>query len=210
MNPLLSIWSQPTKTLEYILEKKSVGYGFFIFLLSAISTGSVAFATTGIFGGMPLALIIILSIIIVYGGSLIGWVINAALYTWVGKWLGGRGKFSDMIHITPAPAITAIWLAPMNFLLIAVYGSRLFEIPTDNLGITNLPLGIYFLQNLITIGFGIYGTVIACKGVGLVHGFSAWRGLGVIAIIVGIFIVIGIVLALTIGVIIISMFSTIG
>ncbi|MFS0691051.1 YIP1 family protein [Sporosarcina sp. 179-K 8C2 HS] len=208
MKPLISIWSQPTKTLQYLLEKKSVGYGFLIFLLSSISTGSIAMATAGIFGGMPLAFIIIVSIIMTYGGSLIGWVINTAMYTWVGKWLGGTGKFSDMIHITPAPAIVAIWLAPMNFLLIAVYGSRLFEMPTVNLGITNLPLGIYFLQNLITIGVGIFGTVIACKGIGLVHGFSAWRGLGVVAIIIAIFFVIVFLIALVFGAIIFSIIAS--
>lgn len=210
MNPLLSIWSQPTKTLQYMLEKKSVGYGFLIFLLSSISTGSIAMATTGIFGGMPLALIIIFSIIMTYGGALLGWVITAAMYTWVGKWLGGRGKFSDMVRITPASAILMIWLAPLSFLLIAVYGSRLFEVPTDNFGITNLPIGIYFLQNLITIGVGIYGTVITCKGIGLVHGFSAWRGLGVVAIITGIFIVIFFVIGIAFAAIIFSILSSIG
>ena len=208
MSPLLTIWSQPTKTLQYMLEKKSVGYGFLILLLSSISAGSVAMATTGIFGGMPLALIIIVSIIITYGGALIGWVITAGMYTWVGKWLGGRGTFTDMIHITPASSILTIWLAPLNFLLIAVYGSRLFEMPTDNFGITNLPLGIYFLQNLITIGIGIYGTVIACKGIGLVHGFSAWRGFGVVAIIFGIFLVIMVLIALIFGAIIFSIIAS--
>ena len=110
MNPILTIWSKPTETLNYILENKTVAYGFIIFLLSSISTGSVAMATTGLFSGMPIALIVILSIIITYGAALIGWVIIAALYTWVGKWLGGRGKFSDMIRVTPASAILSFGL----------------------------------------------------------------------------------------------------
>jgi hypothetical protein len=210
MNPLLTIWSQPTRTLQYMLEKKTAAYGFLIFLLSSISTGSVAMATTGIFGSMPLPFILLLSIIMTYGGALIGWVITTALYTWVGKWLGGKGKFSDMLLITPASAIPMIWLAPMNFLLVAVYGSRLFEVPTENFGITNLPIGIYLLQNLIMFGVGIYGTVIACKGIGLVHGFSAWRGLGVVAIITGIIVVIGIIIAMAFAAIIFSLFTTFG
>ena len=115
-----------------------------------------------------------------------------------------------MVHVTPAATIISIWLAPLNFLLLAMYGSRLFEVPTDNFGITNLPLGIYFLQNLITIGLGIFGTVIACKGIGLVHGFSAWRGLGVVAIVAGIFILLGILFAVIIGIIIMSLFTSLG
>ena len=98
----------------------------------------------------------------------------------------------------------------MNFLLVAVYGSRLYEVPTENFGITNLPIGIYLLQNLIMIGVGIYGTVVTCKGVGLVHGFSAWRGLGVVAIIFGIFVVITIIISIAFAAIIFSLFSTFG
>lgn len=207
MHPLLSIWSQPTKTLRYLLEKKSVGYAFFILLLGSISSGSIAMATTGWFTGLPVFAIVIISIIITYIGALIGWIIMSALYTWIGKWLGGTGTFSEMIHITPASSIPMIWLAPMNFLLLAVYGAQLFETPQP-LSFTNLPIGVYFLTNLITFGVGIYGTVISCKGIGVVHGFSAWRGLGVVAIIFGIFLLLGILFALTIGVIIFSMFSS--
>ena len=206
MNPLLSIWTQPTKAMQYMLEKKSIGYGFLIYLLGSISSGSIALESTGWFSGLPLLAIVFISIVISYGGALIGWVIIAALYTWIGTWLGGRGKFSDMVHVTPAAAIPMIWLAPMNFLLIAVYGSQLFEVPSAY-SITNLPLGVYLLMNLITFGVGIYSTVISCKGIGLVHGFSAWRGLGVVAIIIGIFLVIGIILSIVFAAIIFSLFS---
>ncbi|WP_339253542.1 YIP1 family protein [Sporosarcina sp. FSL W8-0480] len=210
MNPLLSIWSQPTKTMEYLLEKKSIGYGFIIFLLGSISSGSIAMATTGWFSGLPVFLIVLLSIIITYGGAIIGWVIMSALYTWIGKWLGGTGTFSEMMHVTPAATILSIWLAPMNFLILAIYGSRLFEVPTENFGITNLPLGVYFLMNLVTIGVGIYSIVIMSKGIGLVHKFSALRGFGVIAILMGIGIVIGILFSILIGILLFSLFTTIG
>ncbi|MDN4608412.1 YIP1 family protein [Sporosarcina highlanderae] len=210
MNPLLSIWSQPTKTLEYLLEKKSVGYGVFIFLLGSISTGSIALAPTGWFSGLPAYLIVIFSIILTFFGALLGWMIIAALYTWIGKWLGGTGKFSEMIHITPASTILTIWLAPMNYSILAIYGSRLFEVPTENFGVTNLPLGVYFLMNIVTIGVGIYGIVIMSKGIGLVHKFSALRGFGVVAILMGIGMVLAIIFSIIIGILIFSLFTTIG
>lgn len=193
-----------------MLERKSVGYGFLIFLLGSISTGVLSTATTGLFNGLPMFVMVFLSVVTSYGGALLGWVIVSALYTWIGKWLGGTGKYSDMIHVTPASTIPMIWLAPMNILILAIYGSRMFEVPTENFGITNLPLGIYFLTNLISIGVGIYGTVISCKGIGLVHNFSAWRGFGVVAILLGIGIVIAIIFSIVIGIVMFSLFSTIG
>ncbi|MCM3711904.1 Yip1 family protein [Sporosarcina luteola] len=210
MNPLLSIWTQPTKTLQYMLEKKSVGYGFLIFLLGSISTGVISTATTGWFNGLPLFIVVFMSIVTSYAGALLGWVIVSALYTWIGKWLGGTGIFSDMIHVTPASTIPMIWLAPMNFLILAIYGSRLFETPTENFGLTNLPLGVYILMNLISFGVGIYGTVISCKAIGLVHGFSAWRGLGVVAILMGFGIILAIVFSLIIGLALFSFFMALG
>lgn len=210
MNPLLSIWSKPTQTLQYVLENKSVSYGFFIFLLGSISTGIFSTATSGWFSGLPLFAIVFLSIATSYAGALLGWVIMSAMYTWIGKWLGGTGTFSDMIRVTPVSTIPMIWLAPMNFLILAIYGSRLFEVPTENLGITNLPLGVYLLTNLLSLGVSIYGTVISCKGIGLVHKFSAWRGLGVVAILMGIGIVLAILFSLVIGMVIFSLFTTFG
>ena len=210
MNPLLSIWSQPTKTLAYMLEKKSVGYGVVIFLLGSVGSGSIAFAATGWFSGMPVFLSILLSILLVFTGSLLGWVIMTALYTWIGKWLGGTGVFSEMIHVTPTATIPSIWLAPMNFLILGIYGSRLFEVPTENLGITNLPLGVYFFMNLVTIGVGIYGTVISCKGIGLVHNFSAWRGLGVLAILMAFVFVASIIISIIMAFLLFSLVTTVG
>ena len=132
----------------------------------------------------------------------------SALYTWIGKWLGGTGTFSEMMHVTPAATILSIWLAPMNYLILAIYGSQLFEVPTGNLGMTNLPLGVYFFMNLVTMCVGIYGIVISSKGIGLVHKFSAWRGFGVLAILMGFGIVFAIIFSMIIGFLLFSLFTT--
>lgn len=194
MNPLISIWSRPTDTLRYMLKEKTARYGFFIFFLGTIGSGFFVSTSTGLFDGLPLLAIVLLAFSSNYIGALLGWWLSSVLYTWIGKWLGGTGTFSDMARIVPAGTIPIIWLAPMNFLLLAVYGSRLFEAPTDPLIPTNLPIGIYFLTNMISIGVGIYGTVLSCKGIGLVHGFSAWRGLGVLAIVFAFGVVLGVIL----------------
>ena len=77
--------------------------------------------------------------------ALIGWVIIAALYTWVGKWLGGTGKFSDMILITPASAIPFNLACTDELPACSRIRFTTFEVPTDNFGITNLPIGRLFI-----------------------------------------------------------------
>lgn len=207
MNPIFSIWKHPTETLNYMLAKKSIGYGFLVYLLASISTGMVALSETGLFTGMPLATIVLISIAITFIGAIIGWFIAAGMYTWVGKWLGGRGRFSDMIYVVPASSLLQIWLSPMNLALIVLYGSALFEAPVGDFAVTNIPVGVFLLVNLATIAIGIYGIVIMSKGVGLVHGFSAWRGFGTMMIITGIMIVIGIILFFIFGAIIFAIIT---
>lgn len=202
MNPIFSIWAHPTETLKYMRAKNSMGYSLLIFLLASISVGMVSMMNSGIFTGMPIVLIVLISIVISFVGAIIGWFISTALYTWVGKWLGGRGRFSDMLNVTPASSILQIWLSPMNLALLVLYGSTLFEAPASEFEVTNIPLGVFFLVNLVNLAVGIYGIVITSKGIGLVHGFSAWRGFGAVAIITGILIVIGIILVLIFGAII--------
>lgn len=201
MNPIFTIWRQPTKTLEYILSEKKIGYGAFIMVLYSLSAGMVTSANTGLFSGLPLPAILALTIFSTLIGSFIGWVIGAAMYTWVGQWLGGRGKFADMVRVFPAFSILMIWLAPMHLAMVVMYGKALFDAPASQFAITNLPIGVYFLTNLVTMGIGIYGVVIMSKGIGLVHQFSAMRGFGAVMIMVGIGIVIGIILAFTLGVV---------
>lgn len=207
MNPIFSIWRQPTETMKYMLAKNSIGYSLLIYVLASISVGMVTMMDTGIFTGMPLALIVFISIAISFIGAIIGWFISTALYTWVGKWLGGRGRYAEMLTIIPAFSIVQIWLSPMNLALLVLYGSTLFEAPVSEFEITTIPLGVYFLVNLVNLAVGIYGIVILCKGIGIVHGFSAWRGLGTVAIITGIMIVLGIILLLIFGAIILAVVS---
>ena len=66
LNTLISIWTKPMKTLQYVLENKTVSYGFFILFLTSLSTGLVTFAGRGLFDGFPLLTIVIISIIVTY------------------------------------------------------------------------------------------------------------------------------------------------
>lgn len=199
MNPLLSIWTKPTATLKYVLENKSYAYGFFILLLASISTGVMAFAGLGLLDNLPLGAIILIAILATYAVSIPGWFINAAFYTWVGKMLGGTGKYKQMAIITPIGSIPTIYMFPLNLLVVILYGKELFSTPTENFGLTNMSLGMYLLSNVIVMGLSIYSTVIMSKGIGIVHGFSAWRGFGTIMLIILFLFIIIAILSISIG-----------
>lgn len=207
MNTLLSIWTKPTKTIEYVLANKTYSYGFIILLLASLSTGIVAFAGTGFLEDLPLIGIVLLSILLTYVIAIPAWFINAALYTWIGKMLGGTGKYRQMALIIPIGSIPTIWMLPFNVLVLILYGNKLFDQPTENFGITNMSIGLYILSNLILIGSGIYATVIMSKGIGLVHNFSAWRGFGTIMLLVLFVFILVIVFSVVVGIVLFILFS---
>lgn len=186
MNPLLTIWTQPKRTIEYVLEHKTWSYSIFILLLASFSLGLTSFADTGFFLGLPLIVLVMLGVIFSFVGGVIGWFISAGLYTWVGKWLGGKGSFKDMATVVPLGSIPMIWLFPYNFLLIAVYGRSLFVDSNNIMFSSTVPFFITLLSNFLMFGLGVFSTVIISKAIGVVHQFSAWRGFGTIMIIFGI------------------------
>jgi hypothetical protein len=200
LNPLLSIWTKPTETINYVLANKTYSYGFFILLLASISTGIIAFSGTGYLDAFPLPAIILISILVTYAVSIPGWFINAALYTWVGKMLGGKGNYKQLALITPIGSIPTILMLPFNLLIILMYGKELFALPTSNFGITNMGLSLYILSNIILMALGVYSTVVMSKGIGLVHEFSAWRGFGTIMLIVLFVLILAIVFSIVIGI----------
>lgn len=205
MNPFLSIWSQPKETVRYVLEYKTWSYSFFILFLSAASVGLTSFADIDSMADFPLVAIVPIAIITTFLGSIISLFISAGLYTWVGKWLKGRGNFSDMFQMIPVASIPFIWMMPINLLLLTIFGRDLLVDTSDPSVLMSSQAAVFLLlTNLLTLGLGIYSTVILSKGIGIVHQFSSWRGFGVLMIIFGI------VLVIFIPIIVIFVFFLIG
>lgn len=189
MNPIISIWTQPKATIRYVLEHKTWSYSFLILFLSAISVGFTSFADTEIMPDLPLPVIILLSILSTFIGTIISLFISSALYTWVGKWLGGKGNFKDMVQMSPIASIPLIWMMPINLFLVIVFGKNLFidMIDTSDADAFGALSAVLLFTNLLTLALGIFSTVILSKGIGIVHRFSSWRGFGTIMIVFGFF-----------------------
>ncbi|PIC70152.1 hypothetical protein CSV77_10360 [Sporosarcina sp. P16b] len=189
MQPLISIWTQPKQTIRYVLEYKTWSYSFFILFLTSVSVGITSFAETDILPNLSLPVMILLGIVSSFIGTMISLFISSALYTWVGKWLGGKGNFKDMVQMTPIASIPLIWMLPINLLLVIIYGKNLFEDMTNTASVDvfgSLSI-VLLLANLLTLALGIFSTVILSKGIGIVHHFSSWRGFGTIMIVAGLF-----------------------
>ena len=196
MNPLLSIWSQPKNTVQYMLDNKQISYLIFLAALSSFASGFLAFADKGFLVefSLPVILLLITLLSIVIGVAGLG--LSAVIYTWIARLLGGTGTIRNTSYAVAAGAIPTIWTMPLGIIAVILYGKNLFMQP-DIFSITNMSTGFYLLYNLILLGISIYGIVILSKGIGLVHNFSALRGFGTIMIFIGIMTLISIVIIIT-------------
>ena len=200
MNPFLLIWTQPKKTLAYLIEHKTIGYGLMIMVISSLCSGIMAFADTGLLEGFSLPAIFAIS----FGAALLisipAYFMSAFMYTWIGKLLGGTGNWREMCLVIAGGVLPMIWTLPIGILAVIIYGKALFSEPVGVFAVTNMSLGFYLFHTVIMTGLSIFSTVIQSKGIGLVHNFSAWRGFGTIMIYAGIVFVLSFILIIiTVG-----------
>lgn len=197
MNPLLSIWSQPKNTVQYMIDHKPISYLIFLAILSSFASGFLGFADSGFLVSFSLPVILLIISIVSIIGTIIGLGLSAVIYTWIGKLLGGTGTIRNMSYAVAAGFIPNIWMMPLGIIAVILYGKNLFMQP-DIFSITNMSTGFYILHTLILMGVSIYGIVVLSKGIGLVHNFSALRGFGTMMILFGILMVLMIILVGTI------------
>jgi hypothetical protein len=194
LNPLLSIWSQPKNTVQYMLDNKPISYLIFLAILSSFATGILAFADQGFLVKFSLPVILIIITILSMIGTVAGFGLSAVIYTWIGKLLGGTGTIRNTSYAVAAGFIPTIWMMPLGIIAVILYGKNLFMQPVDIFAVTNMSIGFYLPLNLIQIGVSIYAIVVLSKGLGLVHNFSALRGFGAVMIMIGIMLVITILI----------------
>jgi Yip1 domain len=193
LNPLLSIWSQPKNTVQYMIDNKPISYLIFLAILSSLASGVFSFADNGFFEDFSLPVILLFVTILSILINIAGLGLSAVIYTWLGKLLGGTGKIRNMSYAVAAGYIPTIWTMPIGIIAVILYGKNLFMQPVGDFAITNMSLGFYLFHSLILMGVSIFSLIVLSKGIGIVHDFSAWRGFGVIMIFIGIIILISIV-----------------
>ena len=157
----------------------------------------MAFSDSGIFGDLPLGAILAIIIPVSVVVGLLGWGFMSLVYTLVGKMLGGEGTVSRVAKVVGSAPLPAIWLAPINIIILFLYGKDLFAAP-QGIELTVLPIALYLIYNLLMMGLGIFSLVLQSMGLGLAHGFSSLRGFGVIAIVMAFFFIVILLLTLTI------------
>jgi hypothetical protein len=127
----LKIWTSPRKVFKFINDNHYDKYVNALLFFAGISRAFDRASLKDM--GDKMSLLAILGLCIILGG-LLGWIsyyIYAALLSWTGKWLNGKGDTKSILRVLSyalIPSIIAlIFLIPQ----IGIYGNEMFKADGD-------------------------------------------------------------------------------
>lgn len=186
MKPFLSIWTRPTETIQYVLDHKKLSYSYLILVMAALAIAPLTITQMLFIEEIPLLVILPIAFFGLFILTTAGWFLNSALYTWIGKWLGGTGTYKKMLAVVPLGSLTAIYILPFSWAM--MFALIILRYVESDAAATVFVI-LFALSPILFLGLmglSVYGTVIMSKAIGIVHNFSAWKGFGTIGILMGI------------------------
>ena len=174
-HPWTTIWTRPRATIRRIVESDVRYHVTFLAILS----GALIWLERRWSNPSPAAAFPMLVVLAVIVGAMVGILelyINGALLKWAGAALGGVGSYAEVraaLAWSRVPVIVAVAIGVLAILL-GTDGPMLGgpEISSSGAGMT--------LLHAVLV---LWGFVVMLKCVGEVHGFSAWRALGSILLL---------------------------
>lgn len=193
---LITIWTKPKLTLEFIFKYCPKKY-----VTSLLILGGVVNAIDQNYQHLlwhRYYFIIIIFIVMVIGG-IFGWLfgyIYAALLSWTGKWINGKAstdQFITVISWALVPTISSLILLIPKLL---IFGEGFFDIDISELSSSKAVA--YLLITSMEGLLSIWALVILIKGIMLIQNFNVGKAvlniiLPLIAIIIPVFIIAGII-----------------
>jgi len=121
------IWTRPRQVFRFIDDYKYDKFVRVLLLLIGISRGFDRATMNDMGDEMSLGAIIGFSVVF---GGLLGWIsiyLYAALLSWTGKWLGGKGNTTSILRILSYAMIPSILALLFLIPQIGIYGIEMFK-----------------------------------------------------------------------------------
>lgn len=178
LNPWLSIWLHPRKTIRYIVESDVKQYVILLAVLSGISESLARASEKSLGDKISITTILALSLIGGAVGGIITLYVSGALLKWTGKWLGGKGTGEEIraaVAWGSVPEVVALFL---TILEIFVFGKEMFTQNTPNIDSSMFLAVVLLIFGMLELVLAIWCIFTYLKCLGEVQGFSAWKALG--------------------------------
>lgn len=162
------IWLQPRRVFKFINDTKYEKYFYVLMFLAGVLR---ALDRTSSKENTSLFFVILTSLFI---GGLLGWIsyyIYAALLSWTGKWLDGKGDTSSIFRMMAYAMFPSILSIVFLILQIDLDGNNIFN-NYDYTAENNLINIIVYTSVFIKIGLSVVSLIFMVIGLSVVQNFS--------------------------------------
>jgi hypothetical protein len=187
------IWTEPREVFKYIHDNKYDKHVSVLLVFAGISRAFNRAVLKDMGDSLPL--MVILGICIILGG-LLGWIsyyLYAALISWTGKWLNGKGDTTSILRVLAYGMIPSIIALILLIPQIGIYGNEIFKSEGDVTS-AGVPSNIIFYGSMILeFALGIATIIFFVIGISEVQKIGTGKAflnllLPVLVIIIPIFI----------------------
>jgi hypothetical protein len=182
MNPWLTIWVQPKKTIRFMIDNGKFGWVFLLVCLAGVSTVLTIGSNANIADKVSISAggIVLFGIFIGAVLGLIVWSLSSLCYWLIGKLFKGKGTLKETMMASawafiPIVLSLLLWIPDLQIL-----GERAFSaIPSS---ITPFEGIVIIFSAILELVFSIWYVVILVKAIAEAHHFSFWKGVGTLFI----------------------------
>jgi len=171
------IWTSPRLVFRYLNDTR---YDKFVIILLILAGICRAFDRASLKNmGDDLPLIGVLSICIILGG-LLGWIfyyIYAALLSWTGTWLNGKGNTNSLLRMISHAMIPMIVSLILLIPQISVFGNEIFQSDSNIYGTGMAATIMYYFTSYLGIALSIWTIVLLVIGISEVQKISVWESI---------------------------------
>lgn len=174
---LVKIWTRPRRCFSFINDMKYEKHMWMLLVLAGISNAFDRASRNGSGDNTSVAGIIGMSIII---GGLIGWIsfyIYAALLSWTGQLVKGKGNTKAIVRMLAYASVPVIVSLLALVVQMVVFGNEIFKSEPDIYSFGNVGVIIYFSMAFIEVVLGCWTIVLVVIGLSEVQKISIWKSI---------------------------------
>lgn len=192
------LWSKPREAFHYINEQKYEKYMKVLLVLAGISRALDRASLKNM--GDDTSLMAILGMSIILGGIL-GWIsyyIYAALISWTGSWLNGKGDTESIFRVMAYALVPMVISLALIAIQIMIYGNEVFKSNGDHTSAGLIPNVFFYAALISEFLLGLWSMILFVIAVAEAQKFSI--GKAILNIVLPIFIIlvpIGLIVAIS-------------
>lgn len=169
---LIEIWVLPREVFKFLNYTHNDKLLYYLLFLAGVLGGFNRASNNNLGDSQNLVNIVLIAVTV--GGSL-GWIsyyLYAALLSWTGKWMGGKGNIKQLLRVVAHGMIPAISSLLLVAIQMALFEEDIFKSNLDLADADGLSKIIFWITVFMEFMLGIYTIILIVIGISVVQKFS--------------------------------------